>query len=73
MMERFRIRYGKARKDPEKAVLPALVYTSIGGDGITVRAISIGWWDSHVTLSWAHCATATPTPSDPLLQHNGVK
>lgn len=54
----MKIRFGRARSDPEKAVLPAIIWTHVGDDQRAAYALSIGWWDFHVTLAWIR-----PSPS----------
>lgn len=49
----MKIRFGRARNDPEKAVLPALILTRAGDTQLRACALSIGWWDFHVTLMWS--------------------
>lgn len=44
---------GRAKDDPEKAVLPALIFTAKTDGGISAYALSLGWWDFHITLLWS--------------------
>lgn len=60
---RFRCTYGKARKDPEKMVLPGIIFSSNQGHGAKAFVIAAGWWDYHVSLLCGWAAT-TPPPTD---------
>ena len=51
----MRVVAGRAVNDPEKAVLPAIIWTAKHGAAASVYALTLGWWDWHVTLlSSAH-------------------
>lgn len=43
---------GRAVGDPEKAVLPVIMWTSVGNGRAVACALSLGWWDFHVTVAW---------------------
>lgn len=49
----FKVSASRAVNDPEKAVLPAIIWTRVTGDNLTAYALSAGWWDWSVSLMWA--------------------
>lgn len=50
---RFRFKAGRAVSDPEKLVLPGILYASRRDESLIVRLIAIGWWDWHISLLFA--------------------
>lgn len=46
---------GREKDDPEKAVLPALIFCVQEIDGKRGAALSIGWWDfyARVAVIWS--------------------
>lgn len=56
----MKVRFGRARHDPEKAVLPAIIWTRAGDHQLAAYALSFGWWDFHVTLMWSR---RSPSPN----------
>lgn len=48
----FRVSAGKASSDPEKCVLPAIIYASNKSETNRVRVIAFGWWDWHVSFTF---------------------
>ena len=59
MMIKITTSAGRAKEDPEKAVIPAITFVStshkaidnqIGNAGIMGFAISLGWWDWYLYL-----------------------
>lgn len=59
MSEKWKVRYGRAVNDPEKAILPAFVWCMTKGKGITIRSVAIGWWDFHFSVALIRLATPT--------------
>jgi hypothetical protein len=51
--KRFRVKRGRAKSDPEKAVLPTIIFAEMVGVRAKVRAIAFGWWDFHITVLWS--------------------
>jgi hypothetical protein len=47
---RFRLRLfaGRATHDPEKMVLPGIIYVSKRDEVATAYALVFGWWDFHI-------------------------
>ena len=55
---RFRLRLfaGRATHDPEKMVLPGIIYVSKRDEVATAYALVFGWWDFHIGAILAVCA-----------------
>jgi len=49
---RIKIKAGKS-SDPEKMVLPGMLFCRSEQDGAKGFALAVGWWDYHVTLLFA--------------------
>ena len=49
----MRIVASRARNDPEKMVLPGIIFTTKSGPQLSVYGLAIGWWDFHITLLWS--------------------
>jgi len=43
----------RAKNDPEKMVLPGIIFTRKHGNGLSVYGLAAGWWDFHITLLWS--------------------
>lgn len=48
----MKLTVGRAKDDPEKAVLPALVYASEREGRVSVHMLALGWWDWSVSIRW---------------------
>lgn len=44
-------------EDSEKAVLPAIIWTTKAAGGLRAYALSLGWWDWHLTVLWSRRLT----------------
>lgn len=44
-------RMGRNARDPEKAVLPALIYCNGSNEFARVYVIALGWWDWSIKVS----------------------
>ncbi len=46
MKIKVKVTTGRAKKDPEKAVLPALIFCKVVvKDLLTILYFTLGWWD----------------------------
>lgn len=52
-MRLLRVRCARARNDPEKMVLPGVIFCGKGDDQLYVFVIAFGWWDYHVSFIFA--------------------
>lgn len=50
---KLRLVAGRTINDPEKTVLPALIWMTKGAGSLKVYGLAIGWWDWHITLLWS--------------------
>lgn len=48
----MRVEFHRSTDDPEKLVLPGIVYCRKANDVHSVHVIALGWWDYHVSLFW---------------------
>jgi hypothetical protein len=51
---KIRIRAGRSEADPEKAVLPALIWASKRDDVAAAYSMTFGWWDFYVGILWGY-------------------
>jgi hypothetical protein len=49
----MKVKCGRAKADPEKAVLPAIVWCKSQVEHVTGYAICLGWWDWYIAFTWA--------------------
>jgi len=52
---RIRIKRGKSN-DPEKMVLPGIVFCHRAFANVCGFALAVGWWDYHITLLFTRTA-----------------
>lgn len=52
----------RSKDDPEKAVLPAMIWASKTAGGLAAYSLSVGWWDWHITLLWSRRYALEPRP-----------
>ena len=50
---RVRVKAGRAVNDPEKMVIPGIIYASRRSDTRTARILAFGWWDWHISVLWS--------------------
>jgi hypothetical protein len=52
MKIKVKVTTGRAKKDPEKAVLPALIFCKVVvKDLLTILYFTLGWWDAFIRLN----------------------
>lgn len=49
----MRIDIGRSQNDPEKLIIPGLVYANRSDGRSTAHIIAVGWWDFHVSFMWS--------------------
>lgn len=50
----FRINCKVAKDDPEKLVIPGILWVKIKEDNAIARAIFIGWWHWSIGIIWGN-------------------
>lgn len=57
-MTHFRITAGRASSDPEKCVLPAIIFATAEVKSTRACVVALGWWDWNVSFrfGWERAA-----------------